>query len=92
MIAIQPHKRRDHGVIIRHELFMHNNIYIVEMFRGNAICSVCNSGYCKHARLACQLEYQYQQRKKDPNLSSCMFCGRLAKKFCGVSICGTCAS
>jgi hypothetical protein len=89
----QSHKRIDHGVIVRYEVFVDNNTYIVEIFRKRVTCSACMSQYCKHAQIAERQEYQYLEAKKRSNqVSSCILCGRLAKKFCGVAICATCSN
>lgn len=89
----QDHNRIDKGVIVRYEIFTDNNTYIVEIFRGRITCSVCNSQYCKHAQIAESQEHDYLEMKKQTNhVSSCILCGRLAKKFCGVAICTTCAN
>ena len=89
----QEHKRIDKGVIVRYEVFTDNNTYIVEIFRGRITCSACMSQYCKHAQIAEQQEHLFLELKRKTNqVSSCILCGRLAKKFCGVAICATCTN
>ena len=88
----QDHKRIDKGVIVSHELFVDNNVFIVELFRNRFNCSACYSRYCKHALLAGEQEAIYLESKRDINLGSCLYCGRLAKKFRGVAICLSCSN
>lgn len=90
---VSDHIRHDKGVVIRYELHMQNNVFIVEIFRGQFRCSTCASGGCRHARLARQLEEQFQNsRPINLDLGTCLFCGRFAKIINGVAICPTCNS
>jgi redox-regulated HSP33 family molecular chaperone len=91
-VITQEHKRVDKGVVISHELFVDDNVFIVELFRNRFTCSVCYSRTCKHALLAGEQEAKYLEGKQDNNLGSCMYCGRLAKKWRGVAICLSCSN
>lgn len=88
----QTHKRHDLGVIIRWEIATDGNIFITEQFRHNVTCTICNKSNCKHAKLAAQLEQEWQLKNTGEEPGRCFFCNRLAPKRNGIAICHRCIS
>jgi hypothetical protein len=91
MSTTLSHVRHDKGVVIRWELHMRNNIFIVERFRKYFKCATCAASTCEHKKLAEQLEENWQLSKSGEKPGSCFFCGRLARDRNGLAICATCA-
>lgn len=86
------HKRHDLGVVIRWEMHMFCNVFVVEQFRGYMQCSSCARRSCEHAKLAEQLEQNYRSNNQKQKPGSCIFCGRMAPVRNGLAICSRCAS
>lgn len=90
MSTTLSHIRHDKGVVIRWELHMHNNIFIVEQFRKYFRCSVCATPTCEHKKLAEQLEENWQINNSGEKPGSCLFCGHPSPERNGLAICFRC--
>lgn len=89
-VAISPHNRRDLGVLVRWEIHLNSNIFIVEQLRGYFKCASCSSRICEHSRLADKLEQEWLLSNCE--MRSCFFCGRPSPERNGLAICARCIS